>query len=89
MYIASHTRYEKMKYNRCGRERSMLPAVLVGLSVHDLGIPVFMRRWRKRASRRLTMESPILIWQIITDQRQGVRRVILERSLKEASYAVS
>lgn len=31
MYIASDTRYEKMKYNRCGKSGLMLSAVSLGL----------------------------------------------------------
>ena len=36
MYIASDTRYEKMKYNRCGKSGLMLPAVSLGLW-HNFG----------------------------------------------------
>ena len=36
MYIASDTRYEKMKYNRCGESGLMLPAVSLGLW-HNFG----------------------------------------------------
>lgn len=36
MYIASDARYEKMKYNRCGKSGLMLPAVSLGLW-HNFG----------------------------------------------------
>lgn len=36
MYIASESRYEKMKYNRCGKSGLMLPAVSLGLW-HNFG----------------------------------------------------
>ena len=36
MYIASDTRYEKMKYNRCGKSGLMLSAVSLGLW-HNFG----------------------------------------------------
>ena len=36
MYIADDNRYEKMKYNRCGRSGLMLPAVSLGLW-HNFG----------------------------------------------------
>ena len=36
MYIASENRYEKMKYNRCGKSGLMLPAVSLGLW-HNFG----------------------------------------------------
>ena len=36
MYIASEKRYEKMKYNRCGKSGLMLPAVSFGLW-HNFG----------------------------------------------------
>ena len=36
MYRAKENRYEKMKYNRCGRSGLMLPAVSFGLW-HNFG----------------------------------------------------
>lgn len=36
MYIANESRYEKMKYNRCGKSGLMLPAVSLGLW-HNFG----------------------------------------------------
>ena len=36
MYIANDKRYDKMKYNRCGKSGLMLPAVSLGLW-HNFG----------------------------------------------------
>lgn len=36
MYLASETRYEEMRYNRCGNSGLMLPAVSLGLW-HNFG----------------------------------------------------
>lgn len=36
MYIAKETRYDKMKYNRCGASGLLLPAVSLGLW-HNFG----------------------------------------------------
>ena len=36
MYIADESRYEKMKYNRCGKSGLKLPAVSLGLW-HNFG----------------------------------------------------
>ena len=41
MYIASESRYEKMKYNRCGKSGLKLPAVSLGLTAFDHGITHF------------------------------------------------
>ena len=35
-YIAGETRYESMRYNRCGKSGLMLPAVSIGLW-HNFG----------------------------------------------------
>lgn len=36
MYLASHTRYDRMRYNRCGRSGLLLPAISLGLW-HNFG----------------------------------------------------
>lgn len=41
MYIASHERYSKMKYNRCGKSGLLLPAISLGLWQNFGGLDVF------------------------------------------------
>ena len=51
MYIASDKRYEKMKYNRCGKSGLLLPAVSLGLwhNFGDTGVYANMEKLCKAA----------------------------------------
>ena len=66
MYIAEKTRYENMKYNRCGASGLKLPAVSLGLW-HNFGT---------NGNFDTMMASHILIWQIIMAQFQEQQRKI-------------
>ena len=79
MYIASDTRYEKMKYNRCGKSGLMLPAVSLGLW-HNFGDTGVYAKMEEMCFTAFDHGITHFDLQIITDPRQAVRRVILENS---------
>ena len=74
MYIAEKTRYENMKYNRCGASGLKLPAVSLGLW-HNFGTNGNFDTMMAMCETAL-MVSHILIWQIIMAQFQEQQRKI-------------
>ena len=75
MYIAEKTRYENMKYNRCGASGLKLPAVSLGLW-HNFGTNGNFDTMMAMCETHLIMVSHILIWQIIMAQFQEQQRKI-------------
>lgn len=75
MYIAEKTRYENMKYNRCGASGLKLPAVSLGLW-HNFGTNGNFDTMMAMCKTALIMVSHILIWQIIMAQFQEQQRKI-------------
>ena len=77
MYHANESRYETMKYHRCGDSGLMLPEVSLGFW-HNFGDTGVYENMRQMVFTAFDMASHILIWPIITDRSMEVRKQILE-----------
>ena len=71
MYQANQSRYETMKYHRCGASGLQLPEVSLGFwhNFGDTGVYENMKQ----------MGLHILIWRTIMDHSREVQRQILEK----------
>lgn len=61
MYTASETRYEEMRYNRCGNSGLLLPAVSLGLW-HNFGTNGNFDTMQAMCHTAFDNGIPILIW---------------------------
>ena len=75
MYIAEKTRYENMKYNRCGASGLKLPAVSLGLW-HNFGTNGNFDTMMAMCETAFDNGITHLIWQIIMAQFQEQQRKI-------------
>ncbi len=80
-YQASDTRYENMKYNRCGHSGLKLPALSLGLW-HHFGEANSFQNAKALLRKAFDLwESPTLTWRIIT-VRPGSAEETFGKALK-------
>ena len=79
MYHANESRYETMKYHRCGDSGLMLPEVSLGFW-HNFGDTGVYENMRQMCFTAFDHGSHILIWQTTMDRSRAVRRKISGRS---------
>ena len=79
MYQANESRYDTMKYPRCGNSGLLLPEVSLGFwhNFGDTNTLEHMEAICKAAfDGGIIMVSHILIWQIIMDRHTGAQKQI-------------
>ena len=78
MYIPAQTRYDSMRYNRCGRSGLKLPAISLGLW-HNFG---------RCSGVLLIWASPTSTWQITTARLMARQRRPLEKFFTRTFFLI-
>lgn len=76
MYQANESRYDTMKYPRCGNSGLLLPEVSLGFW-HNFGDTGVYDNMRQMVFTAFDHGITLLIWQIIMDRHMGAQKQIL------------